>query len=99
MSTKCEILGDFHINVPKLRHNNSFFSSPRRIEDQVERRGRMGIRRGFRIVLRVRISVKFVQPSEVYISGVRTSVIRHMEKVKPRWRKLTSNIYQGRKQF
>jgi hypothetical protein len=35
----------------------------------------------------------------LYISGVRTSVIRPMRKVKPRWRPLTSNSSEGRKQF
>jgi hypothetical protein len=35
----------------------------------------------------------------IYISGARISVIRPTRKVKPRWRPLTSNSSEGRKQF
>ena len=42
---------------------------------------------------------KALPVSSIYISGVRTSVIRPMRKVKPRRRPLTSNSSEGRKQF
>jgi hypothetical protein len=37
--------------------------------------------------------------SSIYISGVRTSIIGPIGKVNPRWRPLTSHIYEGCKQF
>jgi hypothetical protein len=37
--------------------------------------------------------------SSIYISGVRTSMIGPIGKVKPRWRPLTSNSHEGCKQF
>jgi hypothetical protein len=44
-------------------------------------------------------SREYIAVSSLYISGARTSVSRPIRKVKPRWRPLTSNSSEGRKQF
>jgi hypothetical protein len=38
-------------------------------------------------------------PKANLLSSLKTSVVRHMRKVKPRWRPLTSNSSEGRKQL